>query len=64
MIFTVNKKAINIAAEFIHKNQARYTFICAGSPIRESIAKQVLARGNCRGLGICIDAMPEAAFKK
>ena len=52
-------EAINIAAEFVHKNQARYTFICAGSPIRESIAKQILARGNCRGLGICIDALPE-----
>ncbi|MDG2361617.1 MAG: hypothetical protein P8L81_04575 [Hellea sp.] len=52
-------EAINIAAEFVHKNQARYTFICAGSPIRESIAKQVLARGNCRGLGICIDALPK-----
>lgn len=58
-----NKKAINIAAEFIHKNQARYTFICAGSPIRESIAKQALARGNCRGLGICIDALPELLLK-
>ncbi|MBT7398514.1 MAG: hypothetical protein HN775_04895 [Hellea sp.] len=58
-----NKKAINIAAEFIHKNQARYTFICAGSPIRESIAKQVLARGNCRGLGICIDALPKLLLK-
>ena len=52
-------EAINIAAEFVHKNQARYTFICAGSPIRESIAKQILARGNCRGLGICIDALPK-----
>lgn len=51
-------EAINIAAEFVYKNQARYTFICAGSPIRESIAKQILARGNCRGLGICIDALP------
>ena len=52
-------EAINIAAEFVYKNQARYTFICAGSPIRESIAKQILARGNCRGLGICIDALPK-----
>ena len=58
-----NDEAINIAAEFIHKNQARYTFICAGSPIRESIAKQVLARGNCRGLGICIDALPKLVLK-
>jgi hypothetical protein len=56
-------EAINIAAEFIYKNQARYTFICAGSPIRESIAKQVLARGNCRGLGICIDALPKLVLK-
>ncbi|MDG1666322.1 MAG: hypothetical protein P8H55_04010 [Hellea sp.] len=52
-------EAINIAAEFVHKNQARYTFICAGSPIRESISKQILVMGNCRGLGICIDALPE-----
>ena len=56
-------EAINIAAEFIYKNQARYTFICARSPIRESIAKQVLARGNCRGLGVCIDALPKLVLK-
>jgi len=56
--------AINIAAEFIYKNQARYTFICAGSPIRESLAKQILDRGDCRGLGICIDALPKLVLNK
>ena len=51
-----NPKAVDECAAFISKNPARYTFICAGSPQQEMIAKATSLRGDCIGLGLCVGA--------
>ena len=52
-------EAVAAAAEFIHQNPARYTFICVGSPQQEMVAKACLDRGDCIGLGLCVGASLE-----
>jgi len=49
-------EAIAKAAEFIHQNPARFTFICVGSPQQEMVAKAAMERGDCVGLGLCTGA--------
>ena len=52
-------EAVAAAAQFIHDNPARYTFICVGSPQQEMVAKACLDRGDCIGLGLCVGASLE-----
>lgn len=47
---------VQLCAQFIAANPARYTFICVGSPQQEMIAKAALDRGDCAGLGLCVGA--------
>lgn len=49
-------EAIAATAEFIATHEARFTFICVGSPQQEMVAKACLERGDCVGLGLCVGA--------
>lgn len=51
-----NAPARTAAAKFIADQQARYSFICVGSPQQELIAAEAAALPGSRGLGLCVGA--------
>ncbi len=51
-----NPEAIEACADFAVANPADYTFICVGSPQGEMVAAAIAARGNAKGVGLCVGA--------
>lgn len=49
-------EAVDKAAQFVADHPARYTFLCVGSPQQEMVAQACQARGDCKGLGLCVGA--------
>ena len=54
-----NPVARRAAAEFIAREQARFTFICVGSPQQELIAAEASRIEGSRGLALCVGAALE-----
>ena len=54
-----NPSARHEAAEFIAREQARFSFICVGSPQQELIAAEAASIEGARGLALCIGAALE-----
>ena len=51
-----NPDAVAECARFVAENPARFVFLCVGSPQQEMIAEACLARGDCKGVGLCVGA--------
>jgi exopolysaccharide biosynthesis WecB/TagA/CpsF family protein len=51
--------AIAAAAQFCADNPARFCFICVGHPQQELVAMAIKARGDAKGLGLCVGASLE-----
>lgn len=54
-----NPDARRAAAEFIAREQARFTFICVGSPQQELIAAEASRMEGGRGMAFCVGAALE-----
>lgn len=54
-----NSDARRAAAEFIAREQARFTFICVGSPQQELIAAEASTIEGGRGMAFCVGAALE-----
>lgn len=54
-----NPAAIAAAAAFMAAHPARFHFICVGSPQQEMVAEAARARGDARGVGLCVGASLE-----
>ena len=54
-----NAAARREAAEFIARQQARFSFVCVGSPQQELIASEAAGIEGSRGLALCVGAALE-----
>jgi N-acetylglucosaminyldiphosphoundecaprenol N-acetyl-beta-D-mannosaminyltransferase len=52
-------EAIAAAAAFVAANPARFVFLCVGAPQQEMVAKAILDRRDCSGVGLCVGASLE-----
>lgn len=59
MGLTRNAAARREAAEFIKGENARFTFICVGSPQQEMIAAEAAKMEGCHGVAFCVGAALE-----
>ncbi len=51
-----NPEAVEAAAGFAAQQNARFVFLCVGSPQQEMIAQAIVRRGDARGVGLCCGA--------
>lgn len=56
MGFDADPAALAAAIGFVAGAQARFAFLCVGSPRQEIVARGVLARGGASGTALCVGA--------
>lgn len=56
MGFDADPAAFACAVDFVAGAQARFCFLCVGSPRQEAVARAVLAKGGATGVALCVGA--------
>jgi len=56
MGFDADPAALEAAVGFVEGAEARFAFLCVGSPRQEIVAREVLRRGRATGAALCVGA--------
>lgn len=56
MGFDADPAAMEAALGFVERAEARFSFLCVGSPRQEVVARALVARGQARGTALCVGA--------